>query len=140
PNATALEIMQASQTLQNAGPADLTKLSLVLAARMIRLGKKAPTLDEARRTAENHLVDGSAYRKFKDVVAAQGGNPQALDKFELLPNATGMREILSPRGGYVSSIGAEEIGLSSNMIGAGRNTKDDAIDPAVGIILEVKVG
>jgi len=51
-----------------------------------------------------------------------------------------MREITSPRGGYVSSIGAEEIGLSSNMIGAGRYKKDDAIDPAVGIILEVKVG
>ena len=56
---------------------------------MIFLGKKAATLDEARRTAEKHLVDGSAYRKFKQVVAAQGGNAQALDKFELLPNATG---------------------------------------------------
>ncbi len=136
----ALEIMEASQTLQNAGPADLTKLSLELAARMIFLGKKAASLEEARMTAEKHLVDGSAYKKFKDVVAAQGGNPQALDKFELLPNATGMREITSPRAGYVSSIGAEEIGLSSNMIGAGRDKKDDAIDPAVGIILEVKVG
>ncbi|MEO8593393.1 MAG: thymidine phosphorylase [Candidatus Solibacter sp.] len=136
----ALEIMEASQTLQNAGPSDLTKLSLELAARMIFLGKKAPSLEEARLLAEMHLVDGSAYRKFKEVVAAQGGNPQALDKFELLPNATGMREITSPRAGYVSSIGAEEIGVSSNMIGAGRDRKEDAIDPAVGIILEVKVG
>jgi pyrimidine-nucleoside phosphorylase len=136
----ALEIMEASQTLQNAGPADLTKLSIELAARMIFLGKKAESLDEARRIAEKHLVDGSAYKKFKQVVAAQGGNPQALDKFELLPNATGMREISSPRGGYVSIINAEDIGVASNMIGAGRDKKDDAIDPAVGIILEVKVG
>jgi pyrimidine-nucleoside phosphorylase len=136
----ALEIMEASQTLQNAGPADLTKLSLELAARMIHLGKKAATLDEARRIAEQHLVDGSAYKKFKAVVAAQGGNPQALDKFELLPNATGMREINSPRAGYVSSIDAEDIGTASNMIGAGRDKKEDAIDPAVGIILEVKTG
>jgi len=136
----ALEIMEASQTLQNAGPADLTKLSLELAARMIYLGKKAATLEEARRIAEHHLVDGSAYRKFKQVVAAQGGNPQALDKFELLPNATGMREIASPRAGYVSSIDAEDIGVASNMIGAGRDKKEDAIDPAVGIILEVKTG
>ena len=98
----ALEVMEASQTLQNAGPADLTKLSLELAARMIYLGKKAATLDEARRIAEKHLVDGSGYKKLKQVVAAQGGNPQALDKFELLPNATGMREIASPRGGYVT--------------------------------------
>ena len=136
----ALEVMEASQTLQNAGPADLTRLSLELAARMIFLGKKAPTLDEARRTAEKHLVDMSAYKKLKQVVAAQGGNPQALDKFELLPNATGMREIPSPRGGYVSAINAQDIGAASNMIGAGRDKKEDAIDPAVGIILEVKAG
>jgi pyrimidine-nucleoside phosphorylase len=136
----ALEIMEASQTLQNAGPADLTKLSLELAARMIFLGKKAGSLDEARRTAEKHLVDGSAYQLFKKVVAAQGGNPQALDKFELLPNATGMREVTSPRAGYVAAINAEDIGIASNMIGAGRDKKEDSIDPAVGIILEVKAG
>jgi pyrimidine-nucleoside phosphorylase len=136
----ALEIMEASQTLQNAGPADLTKLSLELAARMIFLGKKAETLEEARRIAEKHLVDGSGYKKLKQVVAVQGGNPQALDKFELLPNATGMREIASPRGGYVSSIDAADIGIASNMIGAGRDKKEDSIDPAVGIILEVKTG
>src|ERR1700730_9336796 len=136
----ALEVMEASQTLQNAGPADLTKLSIELAARMIFLGKKVGSLDEARRIAEKHLVDGSAYKKFKQVVAAQGGNPQALDKFELLPHATGMREINSPRAGYVSSIDAEDIGLASNMIGAGRDKKEESIDPAVGIILEVKTG
>jgi pyrimidine-nucleoside phosphorylase len=136
----ALEIMEASQTLQNAGPADLTKLSLELAARMIFLGKRAATLEEARQTAEKHLVDGSAYKLLKQVVAAQGGNPQALDKFELLPNATGMREVTSPRAGYVSSINAQDIGASSNMIGAGRDKKEDSIDPAVGIILEVKMG
>jgi pyrimidine-nucleoside phosphorylase len=136
----ALEIMEASQTLQNAGPSDLTKISLELAARMIFLGKKAATLEEARLMAEKHLVDGSAYKKLQQVVAAQGGNPQALDKFELLPNATGMREITSPRAGYVSRINAQDIGVSSNMIGAGRDKKEDSIDPAVGIILEVKIG
>jgi pyrimidine-nucleoside phosphorylase len=136
----ALEVMEASQTLQNAGPADLTKLCIELAARMIFLAKKSASLDEARRLAEEKLVDGSGYRKLKAVVAAQGGNAQALDKFELLPNATGMREITSPRAGYVSVIDAEDIGTASNMIGAGRLKKDDEIDPAVGIILEVKVG
>jgi pyrimidine-nucleoside phosphorylase len=136
----ALEVMEASQTLQNAGPADLTKLCLELAARMIFLGKKSATLEEARLIAEKHLVDGSAYKKFKDVVAAQGGNPQALDNFALLPNATGAREIVSPRAGFVSAIDAEDIGIASNMIGAGRDKKEDSIDPAVGIILEVKAG
>jgi thymidine phosphorylase len=136
----ALEVMEVSQTLQKAGPADLTRLSLELAARMIHLGKVTATLDEARKLAEDKLMDGSAYAKFKQVVEAQGGNSQALDRFELLPNASGMREILSPRAGYVSAIRAEDIGRASSMMGAGRSRKEDVIDPAVGVILEVKVG
>jgi len=136
----ALEVMEVSQTLQKAGPADLTRLSLELSARMIFLGKVTPTLEDARKVAEDKLMDGSAYRKFKQVVEAQGGNPQALDRFELLPNASGMREILSPRTGFVSAIMAEDIGRASQMMGAGRARKEDLIDPAVGVILEVKAG
>jgi pyrimidine-nucleoside phosphorylase len=136
----ALEVMEVSQTLHNEGPEDLRRLSVELAARMIFLGKITKTLDEARQLAEQKLADGSAYRKFREVVEAQGGNPQALEKFELLPNATGMREITTSRAGYVSAINAEDIGKASTMMGAGRNTKDDAIDPAVGVILEVKSG
>jgi len=136
----ALEVMEVSQTLQNAGPSDLTRISLELAARMIFLGKITKTLDEAREVAQARLLDSSGYRKFKEVIAAQGGNPQVLDRFELLPNATGAQEITTSRGGYVSGIDAELIGQASMMIGAGRATKEDSIDPAVGVILEVKVG
>jgi len=136
----ALEVMEVSQTLQNAGPSDLTRLSLELAARMIHLGKIVGTLDEARELAQKKLLDGSGYRKLKEVIGAQGGNPQVLDRFDLLPNATGAREITSPRAGYISVIDAELIGQASGMIGAGRDTKEDSIDPAVGVILEVKVG
>src|SRR5262249_61622273 len=117
---------------------DLTQLSLELASRMIHLGKLTATLDEARELAQKKLLDGSGYRKLKDVIGAQGGNPAVLDRFELLPNATGAREISSPRAGYVSAIEAEYIGMASAMIGAGRNTKDDAIDPAGGVILDGK--
>ena len=136
----ALEVMEVSQTLQNSGPYDLTRLSLELAARMIHLGKVTPTIEAARELAQAKLLDGSGYRKFKEVIAAQGGNPQVLDRFDLLPNATGAREIVTQRGGYVSAINAEDIGKAVNMIGGGRLTKDDGIDHAVGIILEVKVG
>ena len=136
----ALEIMEVSQTLQNAGPADLTRLSLELAARMINLGKITKTIEEAREMAQAKLLDGSGYRKFKEVIAAQGGNPQVLDRFELLPNATGAQEITTARGGYISGIDAELIGQASAMIGAGRSLKEDNIDHAVGVILEVKVG
>ncbi len=136
----ALEVMEVSQTLQNAGPADLTRISLELAARMIYLGKITKTLEEARELAQAKLLDGSGFQKFKDVIAAQGGDPQVLDRFDLLPNATGAQEITTARGGYVSAIDAELIGQASSMVGAGRNTKEDSIDPAVGVILEVKVG
>src|ERR1700733_11198442 len=64
----ALEVMEVSQTLQNVGPTDLTRLSLELAARMIYLAKIVPTLDEAREVAQQKLLDGSGYRKFKDVI------------------------------------------------------------------------
>jgi pyrimidine-nucleoside phosphorylase/thymidine phosphorylase len=136
----ALEVMEVSQTLQNVGPVDLHEISIELAARMIHLGKKAESLEQAREMAQAKILDGSAYRKLKEVIAAQGGNPQVLDRFELLPNATGAREILSPRSGYISAINAEDIGMASTMIGAGRDRKEDVIDPAVGVILEAKVG
>src|SRR5688572_18100940 len=136
----ALEVMEVSQTLQNVGPVDLHEISIELAARMIHLGKKADSIDQAREMAQAKILDGSAYRKFKEVIQAQGGNPQVLDRFELLPNATGAREILCPRSGYISAINAEDIGMASTMIGAGRDRIEDAIDPAVGVILEAKVG
>ena len=136
----ALEVMEVSQTLQSAGPDDLTRLSLELAARMIHLGKITETIEEARDRAQRRLLDGAGYRKFKEVIEAQGGNPQVLDRFEMLPNASGAREITSPRAGFITAIHAGDIGRASSMIGAGRDTKDDQIDPAVGVILEVKTG
>ncbi|MBE0659428.1 MAG: thymidine phosphorylase [Bryobacteraceae bacterium] len=136
----ALEIMEVSQTLQNGGPVDLTRISLELAARMIHIGGLTESLDDAREVAQARLLDGSGYAKLKQVIDAQGGNSQVLDRFDLLPNATGAMEITSPRAGFVSMIDAEEIGSASTMIGAGRDTKEASIDPAVGVILEVKVG
>ncbi len=136
----ALEIMEVSQTLQNQGPADLTQISLELAARMINLASGSQNLDAAREQAGQILASGAAFTKFQQVIVAQGGNPDVLNQFELLPNASGAREILSPRAGYVSRINAEDIGLASVMLGAGRDTMERQIDPAVGIILERKVG
>jgi len=136
----AVEIMEVSQVLHNEGPDDLKRLSLQLAARMIFLAKLVPTLDDARELALQKLADGSAFKKFRDVVQAQGGDPKSLDKFELLPNATGMREIASPRAGYVTAIDAEDIGAASGLMGASRDRKEDKIDPAVGVILEAKIG
>jgi pyrimidine-nucleoside phosphorylase len=136
----AVEVMEVSQVLHNEGPDDLKRLSLELAARMVFLAKLVPSLDDAREMVLQKLADGSAFRKFRDGVIAQGGDPKSLDKFELLPNATGMREISSPRAGYVTAIDAEDIGAASGLMGASRDKKEDKIDPAVGVILEAKIG
>jgi len=136
----ALEVMEVSQTLQNVGPTDLTRLSLELAARMIFLGEITATIEEAREMAQSKLLDGSGYQKLKEVIEAQGGDPQVIDRFELLPNATGAREILCPRTGFISAVDAEDIGRAAGKIGGSREDKTAAIDPAVGVILEVKIG
>jgi pyrimidine-nucleoside phosphorylase/thymidine phosphorylase len=136
----ALEIMEASQTLQNAGPADLTQLSIELAARMISLANPAEGMEAAREQANAALNSGAAFAKFQQVIAAQGGNPDVLSQFELLPNASSAREIFSPRAGFITRINAEDIGQAAAMLGAGRDTMEKHIDPAVGVILEHKVG
>jgi len=136
----ALEVMEVAQTLRNEGPADLTQLSIELSARMIHLGKVAASMDAAREQAVQVLASGAAFKKFQDVIAAQGGNPDVLDQFELLPNASGAHEILTPRAGYITRINAADIGQAAALLGAGRDTMDKAIDPAVGVILERKVG
>ena len=136
----ALEIMEAAQTLQNQGPPDLVGLSTEVAARMIYLGDPTRSIDSARDQAQQLLADGSALAKFRDVIAAQEGNPDVLTQFELLPNASGEHIISSPRSGFISRINAEDIGRAAVLLGAGRDNVDDDIDPAVGVILQCKVG
>ena len=136
----ALEIMEASQTLQNQGPPDLTGLAVEIAARMIYLGKGDFSIEQARALAQQVLGDGTAFSLLQTVIAAQGGDANCLTDFSLLPNATGEKLISSPREGYISRINADDIGRAAAMLGAGRERMDQEIDPAVGIILQAKVG
>jgi pyrimidine-nucleoside phosphorylase/thymidine phosphorylase len=136
----ALEIMEASQTLQGQGPQDLAGLAVEVAARMIYLAKNDVSLESARATAQGLLNDGSAFAVLQNVIRAQGGNADALTQFELLPNASGEHIITSPREGYISRINADDIGRAAVLLGAGRERMGDSIDPAVGIILQAKVG
>ena len=136
----ALEVMEVSQTLQGQGPADLVGLSVEIAARMIYLGEPSRSLESARDQAQQLLADGSAFAKLQAVIEAQGGDPNVLQQFELLPNASGEHIISSPRAGFVSRINADDIGRAAALLGAGRDAMDDAIDPAVGVILQSKVG
>lgn len=136
----ALEIMEASQTLQAQGPADLTGLATEIAARMIYLGKSDVSIESARSIAQDRLADGSAFEVFQRVIDAQGGDPGSLTQFELLPNASGEHLIASPREGYISRINADDIGRAAALLGAGRERMGEPIDPAVGVVLQAKVG
>ena len=136
----ALEIMEASQTLQGSGPPDLTGLAVEVAARMIFVGKSEMSIESARALAQQQIADGSAFNLLLQVIEAQGGDANALTQFELLPNASGEHLIASPREGDISRINADDIGRAAVLLGAGRDRLDDDIDPAVGIILQAKVG
>ena len=136
----ALEVMEASQTLQNQGPPDLAALSVEVAARMIYLGESSRSIESARDQAQELLHDGSALAKLQQAIKAQGGDPEVVYRFDMLPNASGELVISSPRDGFISRINADDIGRAAVMLGAGRTRMDESIDPAVGVILQAKVG
>ncbi|MBI3896636.1 MAG: thymidine phosphorylase [Acidobacteria bacterium] len=136
----ALEVMEAVEAMRGAGPADLVETSLELAARMVSAAQPDRTLESVKEQMFQLLNDGSALQKFRQLIEAQGGNPQIMESFELLPNASAEFVISSPRAGYVSRISADDIGQAVMLLGAGREKMNAHIDAAVGIVLEHKVG
>jgi pyrimidine-nucleoside phosphorylase len=136
----ALEIMETSQTLQGQGPQDLSGLAVEVSARMIYLAKNDVSLENARSTAQGLLDDGSAFGVLQNVIKAQGGDADALTQFDLLPNASAEQIVFSPREGYIIRINADDIGRAAVLLGAGRERMGEEVDPAVGIILQAKVG
>jgi len=136
----ALEIAEVIDTLNGNGPADLTELCLTLATHLVVLGKKATDDKEARALVEGVLRDGQALQKLKQLIAAQGGDATVVDDPIRLPQAQSTYDVVSADEGYVAAIGAEDLGLAAMKLGAGRATKNDRIDHAVGIVLGKKVG
>lgn len=136
----ALEVREAIQTLKGQGPADLTELSLTLGSHMLVLSQQYSSLEEARETLEQLIQSGKALEKFKEFIAGQHGDPSVIDHLDQLPSAQQQVELLASEKGYISHIHAEEVGHSAMLLGAGRMTKEDRIDHAVGICLHHKVG
>ncbi len=136
----ALEVAEAIATLRGQGPADLTELALVAASEMLVLGGRAMTKAAARARAERALRDGSGLAKLRDLVAAQGGDPRMVDEPSRLPRASKVEALRAPRTAYVRSLDAEQIGVASVRLGAGREKKGDSIDLRTGILLHAKVG
>ncbi|PFE02883.1 pyrimidine-nucleoside phosphorylase [Bacillus cereus] len=136
----ALEVKEAIDTLKGEGPEDLTELVLVLGSQMVVLGKKADTLEEAREMLKEVMKNGKAIEKFKEFLSNQGGDSSIVDYPEKLPQAKYVIDVPAKTSGVVSNIVADEIGIAAMLLGAGRATKEDEIDLAVGLMLRKKVG
>jgi pyrimidine-nucleoside phosphorylase len=135
----ALEVKEAIETLRDGGPADFREHCLVAAAHMLRLAGKG-SLQETRALAERALVDGSAFAKFRQMVAAQGGDVAQVDDPARLPTASIQMDIRASRRGYVAGIDALEVGNAVLDLGGGRLKKGDPVDHAVGVITHCRVG
>ncbi|EJD97088.1 pyrimidine-nucleoside phosphorylase [Staphylococcus epidermidis] len=136
----ALELKEAIATLKGNGPKDLTELVLTLGSQMVVLAEQATSLDEARQMLIDAIKSGKALNKFKTFLSNQGGDDSIVDSPEKLPSAKYQVEFKAKKDGYITEIIANEIGIASMMLGAGRQTKEDVIDLGVGIVLNKKVG
>jgi pyrimidine-nucleoside phosphorylase len=136
----ALEAIEAIDVLKGKAPADLTECTMALTARMLMLGKVAETEPQARQMLQRVVEDGSALRKFGEVIEAQGGDKRVLEDYSVFAQAKQIVPIESPEDGYVTAIDTEKVGLAGVALGAGRARVDSVIDPAVGFVFEKKVG
>lgn len=136
----SLEIVEAIETLKGQGPEDLVEMCYVLGSQMVVLAKKAQTLTEARQLLEEALISGAALEKFKEMVHNQGGDVSVIDYPEKLLTAKYERPLLAKQSGVVTKLVANELGIAAMMLGAGRRTKEEDINYAVGLKLHKKVG
>lgn len=135
----ALEVQEAIETMKGRGPEDFTRLCEELIAGILCLAGKG-SREESLKMAADCLTDGSALAKFREMIEAQGGNSAVIDDYSLFGTARFMHKVLSPVSGYIASADTEGYGAASLLLGAGRNTIEEDIDPCAGIILEKKTG
>lgn len=129
----SLEVKEAIDTLQGKGPEDLTKLCLYIASYMVLLSKNI-VLDEAMELVSTKLLDGSAYKKFLEMINYQHGD---IEKLEISQNKI---DVLAKETGFITKIDTLKLGEISGMLGAGRKVASDIIDPSVGLVVHKKVG
>lgn len=136
----ALEVKEAIATLKGEYSGDLLELCLVLGSCILTASGLCETMKEAREKLLGTIRDGSALKKLEEFIAAQDGDPNVTRNLSLLAEAPVQRALLSHKDGYVGSLDALGIGMVSLKLGGGRATKEDSIDPAVGVVLCKKVG
>lgn len=139
----ALEVKESVDILKGhclKGQEDLRELSFTLATEMLIAGGKAQAEAEARALINGVIQDGSAFEKFKEIAQAQGGNPEALEDFSLLPTAKQRVVLKAPRSGYVHTLDAWKIAKACSILGSGRKTIESTVDLSVGTIIYKKMG
>ena len=136
----AIEVREAIQTLHGGGPPDFRAHCLTVAGYLLSAGGVVDDPDSGKKLAQKALDDGRAWEKFRRLVMAQGGDVDAVDDPDRLPNAPVISDIPAPRSGYLREINARIVGETAVLLGAGREKKGDPVDHAVGIEIYHKVG
>lgn len=136
----ALEIQEVIEVLSDRGPEDLRELCLRLGAQMLKLSNIETDVNKGRAILEEVLKTGKALEKLKELVTNQGGDVKVIEDKDLFTISEIEHEVKAQEAGYVYELNAEKVGIASLIAGAGRETKDDAIDYGAGIILAKKMG
>ena len=135
----ANEIAESIDVLRGGGPQDVRTLTVRFATEMLMLSGEE-NVDSAKARVVNAIESGSALETMLELTARQGGDPAVIENPDLLPKASHEHVLTAPRGGVISRCDAYDIGVAGVRLGAGRATKEDDIDPAVGFLIEAKVG
>jgi len=136
----SVEVIEAIETLKGNGPEDLTDLCLNLGANMLLCAEHVATFDEGVALLKEKISSGEALEKFREFVATQSGNPAVVDDYTLMKQPKTTVEYLASADGYIESTKADDIGIASMILGAGRESITDPIDMSAGILLKKKVG
>lgn len=136
----ANEVAEAVEILKGKGAPDETEVALTIASYMAVLGEAFPDFGTARKAMENVISSGKAVEKLKELVKAQGGNPEVIDDTGRLPQPEFNINVVAEENGYISAIDAEKIGVAAMLLGAGRRTKTDKIDFSAGVTIIKKSG
>ena len=135
----SLEVVEAIHTLQGKGPKDLTELCVALASHILELAEKGDYA-ACEKMVREAIADGTGWKMLARMVKAQGGNDDWILHPEKFPTAKYSRAVTANEDGYIVGVDTEGYGVASLLLGAGRNTKEDVIDFAAGIMLKAKTG
>jgi len=135
-----IEVFESIKTLQNEGPDDLNELCLYLGAISLVKAGKVKTIEEGKELLAQKLKDGSAFKKFKEMIKAQHGDIEYLENPDKLIQTKFEYELISESSGYVSKLDALTVAKASKALGTGREKKEDPIDYTAGIRLYKKIG